>query len=90
MIAGPSVDEHHLIPKSRKGREKELVHLVCHRKLHSSITEGEMEKHYSTWPRLREHRDVARFIPWVRKQFEQNPEYIDVHRDTKARKKKRR
>lgn len=89
MIAGPSVDEHHLVPKSKKGREKEAVHVVCHRKLHSSITEGEMDSYFNTWERLRNHPEIARFIPWVRKQFSRDPEFIDVHRDTKSRKRKR-
>ena len=89
MVEGVSVDEHHLVPKSKKGKEKELVHVVCHRKLHSSISEGEMDNYWNTWPRLREHEAIAKFIPWVRKKFQRDPEFIDVHRDTKERKRKR-
>ena len=89
MIEGQSVDEHHLVPRSKKGKDKEPVHVVCHRKLHSSIPETEMASYWNTWERLREHPEVARFIPWVRKQFKRDPEFIDVHRDTKDRKRKR-
>lgn len=90
MVEGDSVDEHHLVPKSKRGKEKEPVHVVCHRKIHSSISEADLNHWWNTWERLRTHPDIAKFIPWVRKQFKRDPEYIDVHRDTKSRKRKRR
>jgi len=34
LIRGDSVDEHHLIPKSQGGRDKYLIHKVCHQKIH--------------------------------------------------------
>lgn len=39
LINGGSIDEHHLIPKSHKGKEKVTLHKVCHRALHATFTE---------------------------------------------------
>ena len=62
MVRGPSVDEHHLVPKSRGGRAAELVHRVCHRKLHATFTESQLAGDFSTWEALRAHPDIAAFI----------------------------
>jgi len=90
MIEGESIDRHHLVPKSRKGKDAELVHLVCHRKIHSVLSEKQLDASWHTWQRLQEHPDIAQFIIWVRKQFERNPEFIDVHRETAEKKRRRR
>lgn len=89
MIAGVSVDRHHLIPKSKKGTEAELCHVVCHRKIHSTLSEVELDTHWHTWNRLKDHEEIKKYIKWVRKQFRRDFEYIDVHKDTKERKRRR-
>lgn len=65
MINGPSVDYHHLIPKTFKGKETIKIHRICHRKLHTLFTEREMAKYYHTIERIREHSEVQKFIKWV-------------------------
>lgn len=89
MVSGPSVDGHHLVPQSKggKGKDKELCHVICHRKIHSTISEGELSNYYNTWARLKDHHHMRRFIKWVRKK---DPEYIDSHRDTRERNRRRR
>lgn len=89
MVEGESVDRHHLIPKSKKGKDAELVHLVCHRKIHSVLSEKQLHTWWNTWERLQEYPAIATFIPWVRKQFERNPEFVDIHRETGEKKQKR-
>lgn len=74
MVRGPSIDEHHLVPKSRGGRAAELVHRVCHRKLHATFTESQLAGEYSTWQALRAHPDIAAFIRWLRNK---PPEFYD-------------
>ncbi len=74
MVPGPTSDEHHLVPKSRKGRDKFLVHRVCHTKIHATLTEKELADHYNTWEALRAQPEIAAFISWVRKK---PPEFID-------------
>lgn len=74
LIAGKSIDEHHLLPKSQGGRETHAMHRICHRKIHATFTEKELAKSYSTWEALQVHEDIAAFISWVAKK---PPEYFD-------------
>ena len=65
LVAGESVDEHHLVPKSRGGTVKEQMHRICHRKIHATFTEKELAREFHTWQALREHPVMADFIQWV-------------------------
>ena len=65
MQAGPSVDEHHLLPKSCGGKTKELVHRICHRKIHATLSAQELGKNFNSWAALKQHPDIATFINWV-------------------------
>jgi hypothetical protein len=82
-----NVDRHHLIPKSRKGKEQYLVHMICHRKLHATFTEKELEKKYHTWEELRAHPDITSFVAWVQKK---SPEYYDCTVTSNQKRGKRR
>ena len=90
MVEGESVDRHHLIPKSKKGTVAERCHVVCHRKIHSTLCEHDLSLLWNTWERLRSHEEIAKYIVWARKQFRRDPEFVDTHRDTKSRKRRRR
>jgi 5-methylcytosine-specific restriction endonuclease McrA len=72
LIAGPSVDAHHLVPRSEGGRETVTMHRVCHSKIHSLFTEQELRDGYDTLDKLRAHPEIAKFIRFVRKK---HPEY---------------
>jgi 5-methylcytosine-specific restriction endonuclease McrA len=73
LIPGPSVDEHHLVPRSQGGKEKFLVHKICHQKIHQVFTEKELARRYSRWELLQSHDEMAVFIEWVRKR---PPEFL--------------
>lgn len=77
LIPGPSVDEHHLVPKSKGGVNKELMHKVCHQKIHSLLTEAELARNFHTWESLKAHPELAKFIAWVSKR---PPAYMDRNR----------
>ncbi len=79
LVAGPSVDEHHLLPRSHGGKEAAAMHRVCHRKIHATLTEKELASHYSTWAALLTHADIAAFVAWVQKK---PPEYYDNSRSS--------
>lgn len=81
------VDEHHLIPKTFKGKDTETIHKICHRKLHSVFTEREMLNYYHTWERIREHSEIQKFVAWVKKK---PPEFYSGSDETADRKGKRR
>lgn len=86
MIAGASINEHHLIPKTFKGKNTVMMHRACHDKLHHTFSEREMANYYHTIERLVEHEEIVKFIRWVQKK---DPEWYDKHKDTKNRKRKR-
>jgi hypothetical protein len=58
-------DAHHLLPKSRGGRETTLMHRICHRQVHALFSETELARDYATAPALRAHPEVAKFVAWV-------------------------
>lgn len=86
MIEGPTVDLHHLIPKSKGGKETVLLHLVCHRKIHSVFTEKELARSYNTIESLKKHQEIQKFIEWVSKK---DPAFIVRHTEHKNKKKRK-
>lgn len=73
MVDGPSVDEHHLVPRSQGGKDKYRIHKICHQKIHQVLTEKELARRYATWSLLREHPEIAVFVHWVKKR---PPEFL--------------
>lgn len=67
MIAGPSVNQHHLIPRSHGGREAVPIHRVCHTKIHSVFTERQLLREYNTFEKLLTHDEIIKFVAWIRK-----------------------
>jgi hypothetical protein len=82
-----TIQDHHLIPRTFKGKETIRLHKICHQKLHTTFSEREMEKYYNTIDHILEHDEIVKFVKWVKKQ---PPEYYDKNDDTKQRKRKRR
>lgn len=87
MIEGPSVDLHHLDPKTFGGKITVKMHRICHQKIHSVWTERELHNYFHTIERILEHEDIRKFIKWVSKK---EPEFYDSHRESNDRKKKRK
>jgi hypothetical protein len=86
LIPGPSIDEHHLLPKTFKGKETTTLHKICHRTIHATFTERELEQYYHTIERLLESEKIQKFVKWVKKK---DPEFYEKTKDTKERKSKR-
>jgi hypothetical protein len=82
MIAGPSVDRHHWMPKSEGGRASEHLHTVCHRMIHRVFSEKELASGYADPEAVRAHPEMQRFVAWVRKQ---PPEYLDWPKEPRRR-----
>lgn len=85
MPAG-SYNQHHLIPRTYKGKDVVDLHIICHDKIHHTFSEPELNQYYHTIERLKTHSVMQTFIKWVRKQ---DPYFYDKHRDTKDRRRKR-
>ena len=38
----------------------------CHRTIHATLANNELERGYSTGEKLRSHPEIAKFVSWVR------------------------
>ena len=76
---GRRIEWHHPVPKSRGGREKVAVHPICHRAIHSALSNKELERDFATAEALRAHPEIGRFVRWVE---EKDP---DFHAPTHGR-----
>ena len=77
---GSRVQRHHPVPKSRGGRETVPVHPICHRAIHATLTNKELERGYATAEALRAHPEIAKFVEWV------SGKEPDFHAPTRRRK----
>lgn len=82
MVPGPSIDDHHLIPKLKGGKKGPVVtiHKVCHRFIHATFTEGELSRSYNTVEKLSEHESIQKFVKWLAKK---PPEFLDSSKQKK-------
>ena len=58
---------HHLIPKLKggKGGPTVLVHHICHKEIHATLSEADLARTYNTPEALRAHPRLAAFADWV-------------------------
>jgi hypothetical protein len=66
---GVPQSHHHLIPKLKggKGGQTILIHHICHKELHATLSEAELARSYATAEALRAHPRLAKFFSWVAK-----------------------
>jgi hypothetical protein len=62
---GQVTEWHHPVPKSRGGKERQPVHPICHRTIHTNFTNSDLEKRYATAEALLAHAEIGRFVAWV-------------------------
>lgn len=82
---GGKDDEHHLIPKSKGGKysEKIFIHRICHDKIHTVWTDGELANYFHTVDRITHAPEIQAFIKWVAKKP------LDFYTPTKSSKAKK-
>lgn len=59
-------DAHHLIPKSKGGRQTEYLHRICHRQIHALFTVTELARQFDSVDALLAHPDILLFVAWVK------------------------
>ncbi|WP_425040430.1 HNH endonuclease [Primorskyibacter sp. S187A] len=66
---GVPQSKHHLVPKLKggKGGPTVLMHHICHKEIHATLTETELAREYDTPEALRAHPRLAKFAAWVAK-----------------------
>ena len=79
-------DAHHLVPKSKGGRQTTFLHRMCHRQIHALLTESELARQYATIDALLAHPELQVFVSWIKTK----PEDFFVSSRKSARVKKRR
>jgi hypothetical protein len=84
-LGSENIDRHHLIPRTFKGTEQFPIHKICHRKIHSTLTEKELFRSFHTWEALRQHDDIRTFIAWVAKK---EPGFYSRTFSSKAKRRK--
>lgn len=60
---------HHLIPKLKGGKKGPtvLLHHICHKEIHATLTEAELARNYNTIEALSAHPRLEKFAKWVAK-----------------------
>lgn len=60
---------HHLVPKVKGGRSGPtvLLHHICHKQIHATLSETELARVYNTPEALLSHPKIAAFARWVAK-----------------------
>lgn len=69
---------HHLIPRSRHKKKRArrtftrermqdvaLLCPACHRQIHRTLTEKELEREYNTIGTLRSQPEISKFVRWI-------------------------
>jgi HNH endonuclease len=59
-------DAHHLIPKSRGGKDTQFLHRICHRQIHALFTDKELANQYNNVAQLLTHPEMITFVAWVK------------------------
>ncbi len=59
-------DAHHLVPKSKGGKQTAYLHRICHRQVHALFTETELARHFNSVDALLANPDIALFVAWVK------------------------
>lgn len=76
---GRKVQQHHPVPKAKKGRETVPVHPICHRAIHANFTNAQLMRMGEDRAALLENDALAKFVDWVK---DKPP---DFHASTRTR-----
>ena len=58
--------EHHLVPKSRGGKETVSICSMCHRQIHALFHNKTLASRYSTLASLKKAPELRSYLKWIR------------------------
>lgn len=85
LIAGPSIDTHHLLPRSHGGKITVTLHRICHQAIDPTLSEAELARGFASIEALQQYPDLNRLIARVRKR---PADYQDRSRWSRLRRRK--
>lgn len=86
-LGNVNIDQHHLIPKTFKGKEVITLHKICHKQIHALWSERELLHIYNTVYKIINDERMLPFIKWI----QDKPIDFDIKtKDSTIRKSKRR
>ena len=59
------LEKHHIIPKSKGGKETIIVCVDCGDMIHKLIPLNDLKKTYNTVPALKSHPSIIKWVKWV-------------------------
>ena len=62
---GRKVQQHHTVPKAKKGRATVAVHPICHRAIHANFTNARLSRIGEDRAALLEDEALAKFVDWI-------------------------
>lgn len=80
-------DLHHLVPKSKGGRQTEALHRICHRQIHALLTESELARQYASVEALLQHPELQAFVAWVK--TKPDDFFVSTRKSARVRKPRR-
>ena len=81
----PFLTDHHIIPKSRGGKDLVAICRDCHRQLHALFENKTLETELNTVEAIVSNEGFAKYLKWVDKR-----PFGAVHKAKRARDSKRR
>lgn len=60
--------DHHMVPRCRGGKATETVCRDCHRAIHATFSNKELEREYNTVDALLAHKGFAKMVRFISKQ----------------------
>ncbi|MGV8936026.1 MAG: HNH endonuclease [Allorhizobium sp.] len=74
-------EAHHLVPKSKGGKQTVILHRVCHDQIHAVFSDAQLAKKFSTIEAILEDEAVQKFVGWIKTK---PPGFADSARDAQG------
>ncbi len=77
--------DHHMVPKTRGGKTTETLCRDCHKAIHATFKNKELERQYDTIEKLLAHEAFAKMIRFIAKQDPGGKVHIVLNKSQRGR-----